>query len=661
MKELYIANNFTLSSHDYSVSIIYDWEVYSIELDKYLWVKCYDWKLKYYNKFRLYKIVIDILKDFIWDEKLLKDIKIYNINYLWEKLEYLQNTNYFIQNHHYLHACSAYYPSPFDESAVLIIDDCWAAWEDNCESQTMWYWNWISLEKIYTNIWNSEAEVSAIWRAYTKYSEFIILEEWSIMWLSSYGDRNIFYDIKIFTIDWDTIKFDENIDLQKLYDINEQDLIDKEKDITKSKFANIAAHLQKQVEEAIVYLANILYEKTKCKNLCLAWWVALNILANTKILEQTPFENIFVQPATNDWWISLWWTYYAYHILWENTTRIRLNSPWLWKSYSFDEIKNSLKQYSDFLEYSELKDIEKQTAKLINTWNIIWWFQWKNEFWPRALWFRSILASPKSIEIRDKVNHIKNRQVWRPLAPVILEEKINDYFSLDIKSPYMTFSSEVLKDKQKEIEWVVHIDKTARFQSVNSSQNPKYYKLLKEYYKISNTPILINTSFNVSWQTIVYDIKDAIETFLSTNLDYLIIENFLISKKQIYKQFSFSPRDSFIQDINKKDKEIYLKNLNYLKKLFFKNDNVEFCYWDNEDEYSYTTSKFCFKLEDNSKLIIEKINYIESWYKIVKQILIKVEASNYHLTDKQRDILEKIAEILEIYYDKIKILFWILD
>lgn len=663
MKELYIANNFLLWSHDYSVSIIYDNQLYCIELDKYLWIKWFWWELKYHNINRLYKVVVDILREYISDVELLKSLHIYNINYFWKKINISNNITYYnIFDHHYLHACSAYYPSEFEESAILIIDDYWSIWDWMFESCSTWLWRGTIIEKLHSNIWNTKESVSSIWRAYSLYSTFIWLEEGSIMWLSSYWKIDEYKNIKLFSFDWDNVFFDENRDLHKLYDVNEEDIWQKSKDITKSKFADISAHLQKQVEEAIVYLANRLYEKTKCENLCLAWGVALNILSNTKILEQTSFKNIFVQPAANDGWLSMWAVYHAYHKYWKNEKRIKLDSAWLWKQFLKDEIIASLNNYSNYLHFEEIKNIENKLALLLNSGKIIWYFQWKNEYWPRALWFRSILASPVSIAIRDRVNKIKNRQSWRPLAPVILEENKNDYFSLEIKSPYMTFSSDVKQDKKTQIPWVVHIDGTSRYQSINKMQNNNYYNLLKEFYKYSNIPLLINTSFNVSWQAIVYWISDAIETFLSTELDYLIMENYLITKNNIYDIFAYSHEKQLekINYINENDYNIYMKNWDYLRRILFNNDiEINFTYWDNQNKYFYSNNKYCFQTIDWIKIVIEPIDTDISYFKQINVIWIKIDNKNFELNDYYLTILNRMNQIINTYYEKLKILFWV--
>jgi len=240
-KSLYISNNFCLGSHDYSISIIYDDEVYSIEVDKLLQVKHFWWMNKFFNKERLYTIVIDFLVEFIHNDDFLKKLKIYNINYLWNNLLFWEEScNYNTNNHHYLHACSAYYPSPFEKSAILIVDNLGGLDNDGFESQSMWLGNWINIEKLYSNLSKTQYEVWWIWRAYSIISAFIWLEEWSVMWLSSYGNLQPYEHIRLFSFDGDNIFFDEDTDLATIYWINKSDVEERESNITKSKFANIA-------------------------------------------------------------------------------------------------------------------------------------------------------------------------------------------------------------------------------------------------------------------------------------------------------------------------------------------------------------------------------------------------------------------------------------
>lgn len=298
----------------------------------------------------------------------------------------------------------------------------------------------------------------------------------------------------------------------------------------KSIYADIAAKIQNETEKAILYLAKNAYKLAPSKNLCIAGWVGLNILANSRILKETPFENVFVQPAANDSGLSLWATYYAYHVLWKHQKRIPIYSYGLWKQYSDEEILISLKKYDNKIVYTKSKNIFKESAKLLSDNNIIAFFQWRSEYWPRALWFRSILASPKNIIMRDKVNDIKKRERWRPLSPIIIEEELENYIWTNIISPFMTFAEKVKNKCFERAPAIIHNNGTARYQTVNTTQNKYVYELLLEFKKYSWIPILINTSLNLKWEPIVETPEDALIFFLKTKTDYLIVWDYLVKK-----------------------------------------------------------------------------------------------------------------------------------
>lgn len=674
-------NTNEVSWHDLSISIIYLWKVYALEFERILKIKHYS----YTNTIFWYSLeyIIDLCTSYLFDSiKFDTKPEIFVINnnnfkYKWFEINLID-----IEKHHLFHACSAFYPSWFTESAVLTLDFFWwdIVWnKKHGESQVMWYFEWNKYKKIYSwNYLNGDFN-SWIGGVYKLFCQLIWLDEWSIMWLSSYWDYKKYSNIKLFEYDWDNVFLNKDIEftiksnitnqfliaeqLKNIYWLQETDYVEKfnnSESIITSKFADIAAHLQYEVEKAIVYLANSLYSKVKCKNLCLAWWVALNILANTKILEKTPFENIFIQPAANDWWISLWAAYYWYHIHWWNLDKIQLNSAWLWLSYDQNKILNKLKYYSDYLQYEYSDNIEWVVADLLSKWNIIWWFQWRSEFWPRSLWFRSILADSRSISIRDRVNKIKDRQSWRPLAPVILEEDLNDYFLLGIKSPYMTFSSNIVDSKKQFIPWIVHVDWTARFQTVNKQENELYYNLIKEFKKNTWIPILINTSFNVSWQAIVENPDDAIKTFLSTELDYLIIWNFIVSKTQIYNKFKFNKYKHIfnLSFVDKEKQKLFFKNRIILKRIFFRG-NYDVTFMFKVDLNFYFTITI---LDKKYIIILCKINEEENNWSYFKynNIYLKVDIEldyKENFSSELVVLLNYIKEVVTCNYNKINEMF----
>lgn len=345
-----------------------------------------------------------------------------------------------IKNHHLLHAYSSFFWSDFNKSAILCVDWFWYDSQNIPISQSLFYGNEneiICIKKMWF-IDKKYKHIHGIWHIYSFISKYIWLEEWSVMWLAPYGNYEKYSCIDLFLFDgintyghqdlfqWifssvddeeldDTFKFEEKEfvaifqeNIKRIFWITQEDYIQRKKDITKSKFADIAAKLQYETERAMVHLANYAHEVTSSKNLCLAWWVALNINANTRILQETPFEKIFVQPAATDDGLSLWAAYYGYHTKYPDAPRIPMVNASLGKCYWDKEILHTLLKYQDKVQYSYEVNSYIIAAEQIKNDKIIGWFYAGSEFGPRALWNRSILANSNSEEIRDRVNGLKN-------------------------------------------------------------------------------------------------------------------------------------------------------------------------------------------------------------------------------------------------------------
>ncbi len=591
---IYISCNAIVSNDNWSISYLFKWKIFAISLERLNRIKEFPDtyfanrlpsyqkelfngitdKTRNYKKlisFRNYisKLINDTLKrkiDFDIIDKIYLMNFPFDITINWYEEKVVSEKKNF---HHLFHACSAYFPSNFKKSAILCMDHDWCdeeLWWVN-PMHSIWYAKDNKLDFLYSDNFDTNKNQVWIGTVYHIHSKICSLNEGTFMWLSWYGNpkfnnvdifdyssggplisKQFFEQSKVYKWKLDSydIEYDKELELEK-------DLINNFKkyywiekydtdDLVNSKYADIADNVQKQTEKAIIFLANKAYELTKSKTLCIAGGVWLNILANTKILEQTPFEEIFVQPACSDEWLSLWWLYYYYHIINKNNKRIRLENPWLGFVYSNDYIKNCLENYCDKLDFKLLENKSEQVAELLNNNKVVWWFQWWSEFWPRALWYRSILANPKSKKIRDKVNNIKLRELFRPLAPVILEADIWTYMETDRKSPYMTLVAKVKNKYRKKLEWITHIDFTARYQTVSIKENTELYNLLKSYKNISWVWVLINTSFNVAKEPIVESPVDAIKMFLSTDLDYLIIWDFIVEKKTKYDNLKFNSK-----------------------------------------------------------------------------------------------------------------------
>jgi carbamoyltransferase len=320
---------------------------------------------------------------------------------------------------------------------------------------------------------------------------------------------------------------------------------------------DIAASIQKITEEIMIKLAKSIRKEYGIKNLCLAGGVALNCVANGKILEEKIFDNIWVQPAAGDAGGSLGAALALWYLEMENERKVNKNDDmkgsFLGKNFSQQEIEKELNSIGANFEIYKYEDLIEKTAELLSKENAIGWFQGRMEFGPRALGGRSILGDPRSDKMQKNLNlKVKYRESFRPFAPSILSEDLSEWFDIRVESPYMLFVSKInpnkkiemtnqqkklfgidkLNIKRSEIPAVTHVDYSARIQTVHKNTNPKYYDLINEFKKITNCPVLVNTSFNVRGEPIVCSIEDAFNCFMGTNLDILVIEDFIMFKNQ---------------------------------------------------------------------------------------------------------------------------------
>jgi carbamoyltransferase len=293
---------------------------------------------------------------------------------------------------------------------------------------------------------------------------------------------------------------------------------------------DLAASLQALTEEIYFALLNYLYKVTKSQNICLAGGVALNSSANGKIFEKTPFKEIFIQPAASDDGGAVGAAFYLWnHILNQKRSFIMEHAYWGPK-YSEDEIELALKKSN--LNYIKLKDIEllPKVAKDIADGKIVGWFQGRMEFGPRALGNRSIVVDPRRKEMKDILNErIKRREWFRPFAPSILEEEVDKWFEINYPEPFMIKTYKWKEEKRHLVPAVVHEDGTGRLQTVSKKTNPRYWQLIKEFQNLTGIPIVLNTSFNEN-EPIVNKPEEAIDCFLRTKMDVLVLENLYVSR-----------------------------------------------------------------------------------------------------------------------------------
>ena len=325
---------------------------------------------------------------------------------------------------------------------------------------------------------------------------------------------------------------------------------------------DVAASIQLVLEEVILKICKHIKAEYKISNLCLAGGVALNCVINGKIEKEKIFENIWIQPAAGDAGGALGSALYLWNTLTINEdSKIQkqnidtMKGSYLGPSYSNDEVKVMLDRMNATYQYMEEENLIDFVAKQISEQKIFGWFQGKMEFGPRALGNRSIIADPTSSLMQKNLNlKIKFRESFRPFAPAILEEEVQNWFKLNCKSPYMLMVSEILNDKRIKssiseenlngieklnvkrsiVPAITHVDYSARVQTVNKEDNNLFYKLIKKFYEIKNVPILVNTSFNVKDEPIVNTVEDAYRCFLITDLDFLVCGNYVLDKKKQY-------------------------------------------------------------------------------------------------------------------------------
>ena len=295
------------------------------------------------------------------------------------------------------------------------------------------------------------------------------------------------------------------------------------------KHFDIAHSLQKVLEATVLQLVNWLYEATQEINLCMAGGVALNCVMNAIIRDNGPFKNIWIQPAAGDAGTALG------AALWidvqerkTNERKFIMDHAFWGPAYPDEEVEAFLKWTK--VPYRRSDNITKEAAQMLAEDKVIGWYQARMEFGPRALGSRSILASPIHPEMQARLNDIKDREDFRPVAPVVLEEDAGEWFNHASHSPFMLFVYDVRDDKADNIPAVKHVDGTARIQTINQQQNPCYYALLKEFKKLTGVPVLVNTSFNTRGEPIVCTPRDAVECFWTSPLDVLVINSFLLEK-----------------------------------------------------------------------------------------------------------------------------------
>jgi len=437
--------------------------------------------------------------------------------------------------HHLCHASNSFHVSPFSEAAILTIDG-----RGESVSTMLAVGKKNKIQKIIEI--KVPHSLGHLYAAITDYLGFkAFFDEWKVMGMSAYGQPNNCeaFDDVVYLLDngeyrlnlkyFNFHKYGQGNWLSHFF-LNTFGPKRKKEDNYEQRHFDIALALQKTVEKTGVHLANGLYRQTRLPNLCMSGGVVLNCLMNKKIIENSPFTQYFIQPIANDAGTSLGSALYYYHSILDKERGWLFNSIYLGPEFDNNEIEGILR--SNNVVYKKSNHIARKIAGYIAEGKIVGWFQGRMEAGPRALGNRSIIVNPMDSSMKDRLNQrVKKREFFRPFAPSVLEEKVDDYFIMPKGqlSPYMILVGDVKEDKKSIIPAVTHFDGTARVHTVNKEVNPRFWELISEFEKITGVPVLLNTSFNEN-EPIVCTPEEAIKCFLRTEFDVLGIGDFLVLK-----------------------------------------------------------------------------------------------------------------------------------
>ncbi len=460
--------------------------------------------------------------------------------------------NFIVPEHHYSHACQAFLPSSFEDAAIMIIDGQGvplkrAGYDQLSGCLAYGKGNSIKILREFS----ARQSLGGLYSQITKLCGFKTNEECKTMGLASYGKPE-YYDMIKEHIHYNKLEFNINnwrsllkrglLPERHLYSLGKAPSIFSQfqsrgkNEPIEQEHINIAFAGQKIIEDVMTYLANWLYEKTGSKNLCIAGGVGLNCVANYKVLENTKFENIFIYPNAGDNGLAVGQALYAHNIIDGFSREYVAKHDYLGKEYTSEDVLKAVDKYRNkdgikIEKYNDMAGLYSIMAGAIADGKITSWWQGRSEFGPRSLGNRSILADPRRKDMQDILNsRVKFREGFRPFTPSVLKEHAHEYFTLDIDSPFMLLAPYVQPGKEDVVPAITHVDKTARVQTVTRDVNERYYDLIKEFEKITGIPLLLNTSFNVAGEPIVETPEDAIKCFLSTDIDVLGIDCFMLTK-----------------------------------------------------------------------------------------------------------------------------------
>jgi carbamoyltransferase len=474
---------------------------------------------------------------------------------------YLTKSNKVVTiSHHLAHAYSAFAVSPFRSGAVMVIDGVGSYSSDVTEaypeadkphplareSESYYKFDGSNIEAV-KKVWLQPTRgflsdeffnMAGIGALYSRVSSYIF-GDWNkcgeVMGLAPYGrpnQRKPLMELKdgvLHVPDWN-----EEFDQPWIPEPGKK----WEADPAMRHWEDLAWQVQDDTERVLLERAIWLRKTTGAKNLCMAGGVALNCVANGRIVREAGFDNVWIQPAAGDDGIAIGCAYYGYLQLLRKPRSFVMDHAYFGVPYTDEEVRKAANSWLVRVQSFNAsgKDICTESAKLLSQGHVFGWFQGRSEMGPRALGNRSILADPRKTEMKDKLNaRVKHRQPFRPFAPIVLAERSSEIFEGEEESPFMLLVKHVRPEWKHKVPAIVHVDGTARVQTVRRESNERLYRLLKEFEALTGVPVLVNTSFNVKGEPMVETPRDAMDCFLGTGIDYLAIHDLLISKTALYR------------------------------------------------------------------------------------------------------------------------------
>jgi carbamoyltransferase len=476
-------------------------------------------------------------------------------------------------SHHLAHAYSAFAACPFDEGVVMVVDGVGSYCADVTESyppgdqapplaresESYYRFSGSSLETL-KKVWMGPSRgflsdefytMPGLGALYSRASSYVF-GDWNkcgeLMGLAPYGRagrvRSLLdiTDNRLSVPDW-------NDEFKEPFLLDSGD--DWEQSPAMQHWKDVAWQTQDDTEKVLLARARWLRETTGARNLCLAGGVALNCVANGRIEREAGFDNVWIQPAAGDDGIAIGCALYGHVAVQKKPRSFVMNHSYLGAAYKDEDVQAVTQERLVRMETATRvsENVCADTARLLADQNVIGWFQGRSEFGPRALGNRSILADPRKPEMKDRLNaRVKHRQAFRPFAPIVLAERASEIFEGDTESPYMLIARRVTPEWRRKIPAIVHVDGTARVQTVKAETNELLYRLLKEFDAITGVPVLLNTSFNVKGEPIVETPQDAMRCFLMTGIDQLVMHDRIIAKTWAYRMLS--PLNRFYTEVN---------------------------------------------------------------------------------------------------------------